>query len=486
MTTTIDNTGANNKKKRTRHDIIRRRPGIVDADQSNKIRLWKEQWLASGAVKASMEDEEEGGEETATAMMQRQRQLETKSNISASQFGNISVKAAPADILGFQQPPSLPLNNNEEVDKVVDDETSDIIAQTPSTISVTTTTATTTTTTTTAATTAPANKYYPLFLFDFTKGTCTNNGHEPPEYTATPTSTANYMFTTKAECCSQWYVDATGCYVGFAYPDSTTGMLLRRNEVGDELPNAPPPMMVVEEEEEDNVTPATVLPASSVSSSSSSITNDDDDMVVKEEGGSTLVVGEVEGGGGKLVGAQPLMMGGGEDSQSNNNNNNNNNNNKYYPSLDMKKYPNGACPNDGNIPLEYQRDLSSSSDFIFDNIEECCVKWFIDVEACIAATATTATTDDGDDDDDGVVATDDETANLDAMMAHVAADTTTTTYVPSPFPTFIDDEDEEEVVEDTETPWPTWSDAFVTDDIEKQSAAETFANGGGKIKGDDN
>lgn len=152
----------------------------------------------------------------------------------------------------------------------------------------------------------------------------------------------------------------------------------------------------------------------------------------------------------------------------------------------MKKYPNGACPNDGNIPLEYQRDLSSSSDFIFDNIEECCVKWFIDVEACIAATATTATTDDGDDDDDGVVATDDETANLDAMMAHVAADTTTTTYVPSPFPTFIDDEDEEEVVEDTETPWPTWSDAFVTDDIEKQSAAETFANGGGKIKGDDN
>ena len=179
--TTIDNTGTNKKKKRTRHDILRRRPGIVDADQSNKIRLWKEQWLASasgavqGADETSMEEDEEGGAETATMMMQRQRQLEPKSNISASQFGNISVKAAPADILGFQKPPSLP--TVAEVDDKVVDETSDITTQTPSTTSVTTST-----TTTTAATTTPANKYYPLYLFDFTKGTCTNNGHEPSEY----------------------------------------------------------------------------------------------------------------------------------------------------------------------------------------------------------------------------------------------------------------------------------------------------------------
>ena len=30
-------------------------------------------------------------------------------------------------------------------------------------------------------------------LFDFTKGTCTNNGHEPSEYTATDASAMNYI-----------------------------------------------------------------------------------------------------------------------------------------------------------------------------------------------------------------------------------------------------------------------------------------------------
>ena len=99
MTTTIDgNTSGTNKKKRTRHDDITnsRRPGVVDADQSNKIRLWKEQSVTHGA-------DERVPPATMSRRRRRRRQLETKSiNISASQFGNISVEAAPADILGFQ------------------------------------------------------------------------------------------------------------------------------------------------------------------------------------------------------------------------------------------------------------------------------------------------------------------------------------------------------------------------------------------------
>ena len=474
-TTTIDGStsGTNTKKKRTRHDITNsRRPGVVDADQSNKIRLWREQWLASSRGRAAVTHgadetamEEEGGV-LPPATTSRRRRLGTKSSniIGASRFGNISVEAAPVDILGFQEPPPPPNddNGNEGADDdgaVADTPSSEITARTPSATSTSAATSTAAATTVTPV----ANRYYPLFLFDYTKGTCTNNGHEPSEYADTPESASNYMFDTKAECCGQWYVDAKGCLYGFAYPDvGSSGMLLRRDEMGNVLPNAPPPMKV-EDDDDVPAAAAAVVPA---------VVIPDDvevDVDVVDEGSTG------GGEGGKLVGAQPLMMGGGGGGGVGGGEGSNNEN-KYYPSLDMKKYPNGACPNDGNIPLEYQRDLSSSSssEFIFDSIEECCVKWFIDVEACIAATtATTATADDA--------VADEEIADLDAMMAN-AAGATINTYVPSPYPTFI--EDEEELEDTDETPWPTWSDAFVADDTdeEKQSAAETFVNGG-KIKG---
>jgi hypothetical protein len=126
---------------------------------------------------------------TATTTMQRQRQLtmhENKSNNnnnSDNRFGGTSVEAAPADILGFQQPPpppppGMPMNC-VEVDKGVVE-----------TYGITTTQAPILSTTTTPAS---INKYYPLYLFDFTKGTCTNNGHEPSEYTATDASAMNYI-----------------------------------------------------------------------------------------------------------------------------------------------------------------------------------------------------------------------------------------------------------------------------------------------------
>ena len=169
---------------------------------------------------------------------------------------------------------------------------------------------------------------------------------------------------------SQWFVDAGGCVLGFAHPDSSSVMLLRRDEMGNVVPNAPPPMKVEDDDVPAAAAAAVVIP-------------DDVEVVVVV----VVIEGSTEGGGGgKLVGAQPLMMGGGGGGGGGGGVGSNNKN-KYYPSLDMKKYPNGACPNDGNIPLEYQRDLSSSSsEFIFDSIEKCCVKWFIDVEACIAAT----------------------------------------------------------------------------------------------------
>lgn len=37
---------------------------------------------------------------------------------------------------------------------------------------------------------------------------------------------------TKAECCSQWYVDAMGCLSGFAYPDGSSSLRGRRDEMG--------------------------------------------------------------------------------------------------------------------------------------------------------------------------------------------------------------------------------------------------------------
>jgi hypothetical protein len=57
---------------------------------------------------------------------------------------------------------------------------------------------------------------------------------------------------------------------------------------------------------------------------------------------------------------------------------------KYYPSFNVGLYPDGACVNDGNEPVQY---ASYPDEYLFYTKEECCLVWFVDLEECLDASS---------------------------------------------------------------------------------------------------
>eukprot|EP00804_Cyclotella_cryptica_P010565 CCRYP_019858-RA/>CCRYP_019858-RA protein AED:0.01 eAED:0.01 QI:287/1/1/1/1/1/3/118/1124 len=129
----------------------------------------------------------------------------------------------------------------------------------------------------------------------------------------------NFAFDSLKECCEAWFYDVRGCMGGMAQ--------VKPNGEGLQL-----------------------LLRRDVSS------------------GELLPVGEASGSSEESTGDNSSSGGGGQ--------------NKYYPSFDMKQYPDGACLNDGKQPNSYSL---TPDQFLFDDEEKCCLEWFIDLELCLAA-----------------------------------------------------------------------------------------------------
>ncbi|KAL3769987.1 hypothetical protein ACHAWO_008361 [Cyclotella atomus] len=104
---------------------------------------------------------------------------------------------------------------------------------------------------------------------------------------------------------------------------------------------------------------------------------------------------------------------------------------QYYPSFDMNLYPDGACLNDGKNPASY---ALTPGEFLFDDHEECCTEWFIDVALCLEATGGT-------------------TAGV----------------VPTSFPTW-------NLENNGGSPWPTWSDDVFNYDEEEMGTSSSVAS----------
>jgi hypothetical protein len=83
----------------------------------------------------------------------------------------------------------------------------------------------------------------------------------------------------------------------------------------------------------------------------------------------------------------------------------------------MNLHPDGACLNDGKHPTSYSL---TPAEFLFDNPEDCCTEWFIDVDLCLSASSP-------------------------SMVAN-----SNVVSVPTSFPTWE--------LEGGSSPWPTWSD----------------------------
>ncbi|KAL7442106.1 hypothetical protein ACHAXH_006642 [Discostella pseudostelligera] len=248
--------------------------------------------------------------------------------------------------------------------------------------------------------------YYPMYTFTLTIGTCTNNGNEPDRYHDAPT---NFLFDTLEDCCQAWYVDVVGCTVGNAFPSGGADQLLVRDTMTGELLSG----------ETSASSNGAITATSPVSSQGGG------DEVTAESGAEDIGMAFNSAPGGGYNGAYT-----------------NGSHHKFYPSFDAVLYPDGACINDGNAPVEF---MSNPTTFFYDTEHDCCEAWFMDVDACLNGAASTA-----------------------AAVASAAA------HDQAPASENADDEnnDEEGDAEEDEdgTLWPTWADDEIK--VEEDAMAE--------------
>lgn len=263
--------------------------------------------------------------------------------------------------------------------------------------------------------------YYPMYTSTLTIGTCTNNGNEPDRYHDSPN---NFLFDTLEECCQAWYVDVVGCTVGNAFPTGEPEQLLVRDTMTGEL-----------------LSGKTIASTNDAITTTSPVSSQgDDEEVAVESGGEDIAMAFNSAPGGGVNVADT-----------------NGSNHQFYPSFDAVLYPDGACINDGNAPVEF---MSNPTTFFYATEHDCCEAWFMDVDACLNGAASTA-----------------------AAVASAAA------HDHAPASENADDEKIDEKGEEEEedgTLWPTWADdgIKVEEDEEDGSLWPTWADDDTKMKED--